>query len=75
MANFTITAQRRALNACSADYEREKFAEYLKVKPGKLYLIIMYENHWNSIIIYRCFKLNCWMVKTTCEFWKDYRTL
>lgn len=35
MANFTITAQRRALNACSADYEREKFEEYLKVKPGK----------------------------------------
>lgn len=44
MANFTITAQRRALNACSADYERDKFAEYLKVKPGKFYLIIMYEN-------------------------------
>lgn len=35
MANFTITVQRRALNACSADYERDKFAEYLKVKPGK----------------------------------------
>lgn len=35
MANFTITAQRQALNACSADYERDKFAEYLKVKPGK----------------------------------------
>lgn len=34
MANFTITAQRRALNAYSADYEREKFAEYLKVQPG-----------------------------------------
>lgn len=40
MANFTITAQRRALNACSADYERDKFAEYLKVKPGKLYFIL-----------------------------------
>ncbi|VVC37819.1 Hypothetical protein CINCED_3A016320 [Cinara cedri] len=38
MANFTITAQRRALNACSADYEREKFAEYLKVKPDALNL-------------------------------------
>lgn len=36
MANFTITAQRRALNACSADYEREKFEEYLKVKPDAL---------------------------------------
>lgn len=41
MANFTITAQRRVLNACSADYEREKFAEYLKVKPGISYLIII----------------------------------
>lgn len=41
MANFTITAQRRALNAYSADYEREKFSEYLKVKPGKsLFLVI-----------------------------------
>jgi hypothetical protein len=38
MANFTITAQRRALNACSADYERDKFAEYLKVKPDALNL-------------------------------------
>lgn len=41
MANFTITAQRRALNACSADYEREKFAEFLKVKPGKYSLLII----------------------------------
>jgi len=39
MANFTINAQRRALNACSADYERDRFAEYLKVNPGKFYLI------------------------------------
>ncbi|XP_025208446.1 T-complex protein 11-like protein 1 [Melanaphis sacchari] len=38
MANFTITAQRRALHACSADYEREKFEEYLKVKPDALNL-------------------------------------
>ncbi|XP_003243699.1 T-complex protein 11-like protein 1 [Acyrthosiphon pisum] len=38
MANFTITAQRRALNACSADYERDKFAEYLKVQPDALNL-------------------------------------
>lgn len=38
MANFTITSQRRALNACSADYERDKFAEYLKVKPDALNL-------------------------------------
>ncbi|XP_026806219.1 T-complex protein 11-like protein 1 [Rhopalosiphum maidis] len=38
MANFTITAQRRALNACSADYEREKFEEYLSVKPDALNL-------------------------------------
>lgn len=53
MANFTITAQRRALNACSADYERDKFAEYLKVKPGKSYLIIMYENHQNSITYFQ----------------------
>lgn len=42
MANFTITAQRRAFNARSADYERDKFAEYLKVKPGKLYFKIRY---------------------------------
>jgi len=41
MANFTITAQRRVLNACSAEYERDKFAEYLKVNPGKYYLIII----------------------------------
>lgn len=40
MANFTINAHRRALNACSADYERDKFAEYLKVKPGEFYFII-----------------------------------
>ncbi|XP_050520375.1 T-complex protein 11-like protein 1 isoform X2 [Daktulosphaira vitifoliae] len=38
MANFTITAQKRAFNACSAEYEREKFAEYLKVKPDALNL-------------------------------------
>ncbi|XP_050443731.1 T-complex protein 11-like protein 1 isoform X2 [Adelges cooleyi] len=38
MANFTINAQKRAFNACSADYEREKFAEYLKVKPDALTL-------------------------------------
>lgn len=46
MANFTITAQRRALNACSADYEREKFAEYFKVKPGivKIMTKIIYLN-------------------------------
>lgn len=41
MANFTITAQRRVINAYSADYERDKFAEYLKVKPGKSYIIIV----------------------------------
>lgn len=42
IANFTITVQRRALNACSADYEREKFAEYLKVKPGKSQFFLIY---------------------------------
>lgn len=39
MANFTITAQRRAMNACSADYEREKFSDYLKVQPGKFKIV------------------------------------
>lgn len=47
MANFTITAQRRALNAYSADYEREKFSEYLKVKPGKFYFLIIFVNLYN----------------------------
>lgn len=40
LANFTITAQRRAPNACSADYERKKFAEYSEVKPGISYCLL-----------------------------------
>lgn len=53
MANFAINAQRRVLNAHSAEYERDKFAEYLKVKPGKSFLVIrsnickLIENYYN----------------------------
>lgn len=53
MANFTITAQRRALNACSADYEREKFAEYLKVKPGKSQFFYVILN--NVYLLIKCY--------------------
>jgi len=34
MANFTIRQIRPQIAACSVEYERQKFEDYLKVTPG-----------------------------------------
>lgn len=62
LANFTITAQRRALNAYSTDYERNKFAEYLEVKPGILCLVKTHAYKllkWFFKMLNRCLRFNC----------------
>ena len=34
MANFTIRMSRPHIAACSVEYERLKFDDYLKITPG-----------------------------------------
>ena len=35
MANFTIRMSRPHIAACSVEYERNKFEDYLKITPGR----------------------------------------
>ena len=40
MANFTIRMSRPHIAACSVEYERSKFEDYLKITPGRIFFFI-----------------------------------
>ena len=49
MANFTIRMSRPHIAACSVEYERAKFEDYLKITPGKIEEI-MNSEHYSKIV-------------------------
>lgn len=50
MANFTIRMSRPHIAACSVEYERSKFEDYLKITPGRNIFFFFITNF--SIIFY-----------------------
>ena len=44
MANFTIRMSRPHIAACSIEYERSKFEDYLKITPGMKLVFILIHN-------------------------------
>lgn len=51
MANFTIRMSRPHIAACSVEYERTKFEDYLRITPGRWISPVRRLCNWNVFVL------------------------